>query len=64
MRSRAIFPTLQKAFLRDHPPGLVNALWAHFEATCERCGCKTPAHERPDCEVRLIERLLLEQELD
>jgi len=54
----------QKAYLKDHPPGLVAALWGHFDATRERCGCATPAHERPSCKVRLIEKLLLEQELD
>lgn len=53
----------QKAFLKDHPPGLVNALWRHFDATRDRCGCATPAHERPGCDVRLIEKLLLEEEL-
>jgi hypothetical protein len=54
----------QKAFIRDNPPGLVRALWAHFEATRDRCGCATPAHEGRGCQVRLIEKLLLEQELD
>jgi hypothetical protein len=54
----------QKEFLRDHPPGLVRALWAHFEATRDRCGCATPTHEGRGCQVRLIEKLLLEQELD
>ena len=53
----------QKAFLREHPPGLVKALWTHFEATRDRCGCSTPAHERPGCAVRLLERLLLDGEL-
>jgi hypothetical protein len=52
----------QKAFLKDHPPGLVKALWLHFDATRDRCGCATPAHERPGCSVRLIEKLLLDQE--
>jgi hypothetical protein len=52
----------QKAFLREHPPGLVKALWSHFAATREACGCKSPTHERPDCTVRLIERLLLDEE--
>ena len=50
----------QKAFMQAHPPGLVRALWLHFAATRDRCGCKTPAHERADCAVLLIERLLLE----
>ena len=54
----------QKAFLKDHPPGLVAALWRHFEATRERCGCATPAHERAACQVRLIEKLLLGEETD
>ena len=54
----------QKAFLKDHPPGLVSALLGHFEATRDRCDCATSAHERPGCEVRLIEKLLLDQELD
>jgi hypothetical protein len=53
----------QKAFIKDHPPGLVRALWAHFELTRDRCGCATPAHEGRDCQVRLIEKLLLEEEL-
>ena len=53
----------QKAFIKDHPPGLVRALWAHFERTRDRCGCATPAHEGQDCQVRLIEKLLLEEEL-
>jgi hypothetical protein len=53
----------QKAFLREHPPGLVRALWAHFEATRDRCGCATAAHERPACTVPLVDRLLLEAEL-
>ena len=53
----------QKAFLKDHPPGLVRALWAHFERTRDHCGCTTPAHEGRDCQVRLIEKLLLEEEL-
>ena len=52
----------QKAFLRAHPPGLVRALWLHFAATRDRCGCETAAHERAGCTVRLIERLLLEAE--
>jgi hypothetical protein len=52
----------QKAFLREHPPGLVMALWSHFEATRGQCGCNTPAHERPGCTVRLIERLLLDEQ--
>ncbi len=52
----------QTAFLREHPPGLVRALWVHFEATRDRCGCATPAHERPECTVPLIERLLRDGE--
>lgn len=53
----------QKAFLKDHPPGLVRALWQHFDATRDRCGCATPAHERPGCAVRLIEKLLVDEEV-
>ncbi|RPI61696.1 MAG: hypothetical protein EHM50_05240 [Lysobacterales bacterium] len=53
----------QKAFLKDHPPGLVKALWQHFDATRDRCGCATPAHERPGCSVGLIEKLLLDEEV-
>lgn len=52
----------QRAFLSEHPPGLVNALWDHFDATRERCGCASPTHERADCTVRFIERLLLDEE--
>jgi hypothetical protein len=52
----------EKAFLREHPPGLVKALWTHFETTREACGCKSPTHERSGCTVRLIERLLLDEE--
>jgi len=54
----------QKAFIKGHPPGLVRALWAHFEATRDHCGCATSSHEGKACQVRLIEKLLLEQELD
>ena len=54
--------TAQKAFLREHPPGLVNALWNHFEVTRDKCGCTSAAHERPNCSVRLIERLLIDEE--
>lgn len=54
----------EKDFLRAHPPGLVEALWKHFEATRDHCGCATPAHERSGCHVRLIERLLLDEEAD
>jgi hypothetical protein len=53
----------QKEFVKEHPPGLVNALWGHFDATRDRCGCATPAHERPGCQVPLIEKLLLEEEV-
>lgn len=53
----------QKIFLREHPPGLVKALWSHFDATRGRCGCTTAAHERPECSVALIERLLLDGEV-
>jgi hypothetical protein len=52
----------QKAFMHAHPPGLVRALWEHFEATRERCGCTTATHERAGCTVPLIERLLLAAE--
>lgn len=52
----------EKAYLQAHPPGLVAALWDHFAATRDRCGCATPRHERPGCSVPLIERLLLDEE--
>lgn len=52
----------QRAFLKEHPPGLVKALWEHFELTRDKCGCKTTSHERDACSVRLIERLLLDDE--
>jgi len=52
----------EEAFVRLHPPGLVGALWAHFEATRDHCGCESPDHERSDCSVRLIERILLDEE--
>jgi hypothetical protein len=52
----------QRAFLREHPPGLVEALWRHFDATRDRCGCNTTAHERPECSVALVERLLVDGE--
>ncbi|MBN1240657.1 MAG: hypothetical protein JXB36_19300 [Gammaproteobacteria bacterium] len=52
----------EKDFIRAHPPGLVEALWKHFDATRDKCGCESLSHERPDCTVRLIERLLLREE--
>jgi hypothetical protein len=52
----------EKAFIREHPPGLVEALWRHFDATRDKCGCTSSSHERPECTVRLIERLLLDEE--
>lgn len=52
----------QRAFLTEHPPGLIKALWNHFASTRDQCGCQSAAHERPDCTVRLIERLLLDQQ--
>lgn len=52
----------QRAFLSEHPPGLVRALWNHFDATRDKCGCSAPTHERPECTVRFIERLLLEEQ--
>jgi hypothetical protein len=52
-----------KAYLHEHPPGLVRALWAHFDATRDRCGCTTPGHEREGCTVPLVERLLLDGEI-
>jgi hypothetical protein len=52
----------QKAFLTSHPPGLVKALWSHFDGTRGQCGCQSPTHERPGCTVRLIERLLLDDQ--
>jgi hypothetical protein len=51
-----------KAYLNLHPPGLVRALWSHFEATRDKCGCATVSHEREGCAVRLIERILLEEQ--
>lgn len=52
----------QHAYLRAHPPGLVHALWRHFDATRSACGCSSAAHERPACTVGLIERLLLDEQ--
>lgn len=60
-RMANVGPT-QRAYLNEHPPGLVKALWAHFHETRERCGCTMPRHERPGCVVRLIERLLLDEQ--
>jgi hypothetical protein len=52
----------EKRFIEAHPPGLIRALWGHFEATRDVCGCRTPVHERADCPAGLIERLLLGEE--
>jgi hypothetical protein len=52
----------QRDFLREHRPGLVKALWGHFDATRGQCGCTSAAHERAGCTVRLIERLLLDEQ--
>ncbi|HLF10829.1 MAG TPA: hypothetical protein VJA26_06410 [Gammaproteobacteria bacterium] len=52
----------QKAFLREHRPGLVKALWNHFDATRGQCGCRSTSHERPGCTVGLIEKLLLDEQ--
>lgn len=52
----------EKALIRLHPPGLIRALWDHFEATRDKCGCQSPSHERKDCSVHLIERILLDEE--
>lgn len=52
----------QRAFLNEHSPGLVKALWSHFDATRDKCGCSSPTHERAGCTVRLIERLLLDEQ--
>ena len=52
----------QRTFMQEHPPGLVKALWAHFDATRDRCGCDTATHERSGCTVPFIEKLLLEAE--
>lgn len=52
----------EKAYIRMHPPGLVGALWTHFAATRDKCGCETVGHEREDCAVRLIERILRDEE--
>ncbi len=51
-----------REFLTAHPPGLVKALWNHYEATREACGCATPSHEKADCTVRLIDRLLSDEQ--
>lgn len=51
----------ERAYMRAHPPGLVGALWRHFEATRDKCGCDSLTHERPDCTVRWVERLLDEE---
>ena len=53
----------QIAFVSAHRPGLIRALWSHFEATSDKCGCSNVSHENPDCSVRLIQKLLLEEEL-
>ena len=50
------------AFIKAHQPGLVAALWVHFERTRDKCGCKTTAHEQTDCPAGLIERLLRDEE--
>jgi hypothetical protein len=55
-------PGALKEFLKAHPPGLVGALWSHFERTRDQCGCTTAAHERPGCPAGLIERVLLDQD--
>jgi hypothetical protein len=52
----------QRAFLKEHPPGLIKALWRHFDATRGQCGCMSTTHERPGCTVRLIERLMLDEQ--
>jgi hypothetical protein len=52
----------QRAFLHEHPPGMVKALWNHFDATRGRCGCASPTHERRECTVPLIERLLRDEQ--
>lgn len=61
----AAIPGLSQAlrrFFHEHPPGLVKALWNHFDATRDQCGCSSSSHERPECTVRLIERLLLDEQ--
>jgi hypothetical protein len=52
----------QRAFLKEHPPGLIKVLWRHFDATRGQCGCASSTHERPECTVRLVERLLLDEQ--
>ena len=52
----------ERAYLREHPPGLVKALWSHFERTRDKCGCSSSSHEQPDCLVHFVERLLLDEE--
>ena len=53
----------EKAFIQAHRPGIVKALWSHFQMTRDKCGCTSANHERAICSVRLIEKLLLEEEL-
>lgn len=52
----------EQEYLIAHPPGLVKALWNHYEATQEACGCQSPNHEKVDCSVRLVDRLLADEE--
>jgi hypothetical protein len=51
----------QRRFLQDHPPGLIKALWQHFDMTRDRCGCESPTHERPECAVPWIDRMLRDE---
>jgi len=60
-RTRGLRETNRK-FLIAHPPGLVKALWNHYELTREACGCATPSHENPNCTVRLVDRLLADEQ--
>ena len=51
-----------RQYLIAHPPGLVKALWNHYEATREACDCETPTHEKAACTSRLIDRLLADEQ--
>ncbi len=52
----------EREFLVAHPPGLVKALWNHYQATRDDCGCELPSHEKTSCTVMLVERLLADEQ--
>lgn len=52
----------EREFLVAHPPGLVKALWDHYRATQDGCGCASPSHEKASCTVMLVERLLADEQ--